>query len=221
LQLRIDDRYPTILRDVIRRLVELEFADAGEGLAVHVKAVRPQPRWFLPCQREACRPNVDLDRDPKYGRDAAEHLGFRRGHLHRTRRVARGWHDDAYIADVRRWVEHRRPCGSAYNGVPLPHARPLPGVQRLATIRMTLHPEQLTYPYVWRYPRLKTSGQVTYTSWQEELLHTLAHEARHIVQYRDQLPASEVDAELHAHRRLERWRQAEPETDSLLLAGDR
>ena len=207
MRLVIDERYPTALRDEIETLVRREFAEvADETLAVHVKGVAPRPRWFLPCQRETCRPNIDLDLDPQVGREVAEHFGIDRGHLRRTRKAARACHDDAHTADVFRWVEHRRPCGWAYDGVPLRHVRPLPGIRRLVTIRMSLQPGQLRYPHDWQYPGLKTSGAVTYRCWREELLHTLAHEARHIAQFCEGLPRSEVDAEQHAHGRLHLWR---------------
>lgn len=52
----------------------------------------------------------------------------------------------------------------------------------------------------------KRSPIIVSNTWQEGFLTLVAHEARHIHQYRHRLPASEVDCERFAARALDRYR---------------
>jgi hypothetical protein len=94
--------------------------------------------------------------------------------------------------------------GRAYRGVP-GIANVSAGVAYLVTMMVpaaadapTAHP----YPHRWEYARSRRTGPVEFASWQEELFHLAAHEARHIHQYRHGLSASEADAEAWACARL-------------------
>jgi hypothetical protein len=94
--------------------------------------------------------------------------------------------------------------GRAYRGVP-GIARVAPGIAYLVTMLIPAADDAPTarrYPYRWEYARSRRTGPVVFESWQEELFHLAAHEARHIHQYRFGLSASEVDAERWACERL-------------------
>lgn len=100
--------------------------------------------------------------------------------------------------------------GRAYRGVP-GIARVAPGIAYLVTMLIPAADDAPTarrYPYRWQYARSRRTGPLVFESWQEELFHLAAHEARHIHQYRLGLPASEVDAERWARARLDAWRAA-------------
>jgi hypothetical protein len=84
-----------------------------------------------------------------------------------------------------------------------------PGVAYLVTVLMPASPDAATargYPYHWRYARFRRAEPIMLRSWQEDLVHLAAHEARHIHQYRFGLPASELDSERWAAGRLKVWR---------------
>ncbi len=101
--------------------------------------------------------------------------------------------------------------GRAYRGVPA-IARVGPGVAFLVTMMVPASADAPTarrYPFSWRYARARRAGPVEFASWQEELFHLAAHEARHIHQYRHGLPASEADAEAWACARLAERRAAQ------------
>lgn len=85
--------------------------------------------------------------------------------------------------------------GRAYDGVPAP-ARVEPGVRYLVTMNIPADPRRLTrYPVRHRDPRLKTGPEIVLETWQDELFHIAAHEARHVHQFRHDLSRSELDAE--------------------------
>lgn len=55
----------------------------------------------------------------------------------------------------------------------------------------------------------KRSPIIHYQDWKEALVAIAAHEARHIHQFRNRLPLSEVDCEKWALKKLERYRAAQ------------
>ncbi|HLG00024.1 MAG TPA: hypothetical protein VI916_06110 [Acidimicrobiia bacterium] len=122
-------------------------------------------------------------------------------------------------ADARRYrgevtVETRRSpragdwSGRAYDGVP-DISRVAPGVAYLVTMNIPADPRRLTrYPLTHQDPRLKTSPEILFECWQDELFHVAAHEARHIHQFRHELRRSELDAERWAFAAIEARRAA-------------
>lgn len=97
--------------------------------------------------------------------------------------------------------------GRAYRGVP-GIARVAPGCAYLVTMLIPAAPDAPTahrYPYRWEHARSRRTGPLVFESWQQELLHLAAHEARHIHQFRYARPASEADAEAWARARLDAW----------------
>lgn len=122
-------------------------------------------------------------------------------------------------ADARRYggevtVETRRSpragdwSGRAYDGVP-DISRVAPGTAYLVTMNIPADPRRLTrYPLTHQDPRLKTSPEILFECWQDELFHVAAHEARHIHQFRHDLRRSELDAERWAFAAIEQRRAA-------------
>lgn len=76
----------------------------------------------------------------------------------------------------------------------------------LVQIMMPRRPVASGFPYVWKYPRLKTAPELVAHTWQERLLAVAAHEAYHVKQFRFGMRRSEVTAERWAGRALERLR---------------
>lgn len=76
----------------------------------------------------------------------------------------------------------------------------------LVQIAMPVRPSVSGFPYIWRYPRLKTAPELVAECWQERLLAVAAHEAYHVKQFRRGMRRSEVTAERWAGRALERLR---------------
>ncbi|MGN6380624.1 MAG: hypothetical protein ACTHNU_16865 [Gaiellales bacterium] len=186
--------------DEIRALVEQGFTGVtAADVEVHVRARGIQRTFIVLCDRRRC----SLE------------------HNFRSRNGGRGHHFIASAREAERIAErHGSPLerraqprgrgfsGRAYNGVPRV-GRVAPGVAYLVTILMPASPEAPTahrYPYRWRYARYRRAQPLTIESWQENLIHLSAHEARHIHQYRAGLPASELDAERWAAQRLAEWR---------------
>jgi hypothetical protein len=184
----------------IRRLVGEGFADVSAGdVEVHVKARGSVQSFVVLCDRRRC--------------------GLE--HNYRARDGGRGHHFLSSVRDAERIAQrHGSPLerrvrprghgfsGRAYRGVPR-IGRVAPGVAYLVTVLMPSAPDAPTarrYPYRWRYARFRRAEPVMLRSWQEDLVHLAAHEARHIHQYRFGLPASELDAERWAAGRLEAWR---------------
>lgn len=95
--------------------------------------------------------------------------------------------------------------GVAYHGIP-GIARVEPGTKWLVTLTIP-NPEAYgcnTWPMVHVYPG-KTSAawpRCTFERWEDDVVHTAAHEARHVLQFQAGDPCSEVDAEKYAERAL-------------------
>ena len=81
-----------------------------------------------------------------------------------------------------------------------------PKTRFLVEIAMPRRPSQAGFPYVWRYPRLRTAPELTAEDWRERLLAVAAHEAYHVKQFRLGMRRSEVKAERWAARALQRVR---------------
>ncbi|MEX2621920.1 MAG: hypothetical protein WD250_17030 [Egibacteraceae bacterium] len=100
----------------------------------------------------------------------------------------------------------------AWSGRSYPR-RPAPGGGRprwLLSLRMPADPRPAAtgdaYPRVSRYTRYATAPPVVISGWAEELVHLVAHEARHVDQRRHRRPRSEIDAERWAHDVLGAYR---------------
>lgn len=107
---------------------------------------------------------------------------------------------------VRRYVDrNRRMSGTTYYGIPS-IARTARTTRTLVTMHVPADPEVLSYPYVNKYPGLKTAPECTYADWREELLHLAAHEAWHVRQDRNGGRQSEVQAERRANKQLDGFR---------------
>lgn len=203
----IDDRYETAARDAIRRIVRQGFDEIdGPEVEVHVKALAPRVRWLVRCDDVMCAVNLDQGKYPQRWRGLAGKTRIERGHVASTRAGALMCHGDE--GDVVRCVDDRATdfSGRAYRRLPT-RARVNPRTRWLVTLKTPLDLSDSPYPYRWIYHRAKTAGSVELRSWREHLLHLAAHEARHLVQYRDGLPASEVDAECWARATLRRHRK--------------
>jgi hypothetical protein len=184
----------------IRRLVAEGFSEVTAGdVEVHVKARGNVRSFVVLCDRRRCPLEHNYsNRDGDLGhhfvsstRDA-ERIAQRHGSPLERRVRPRG----------------QGFSGRAYRGVPRV-GRVAPGVAYLVTLLMPASADAPTargYPYSWRYARFRRAEPITLRSWQEDLVHLAAHEARHIHQYRFRLSASELDAERWAAGRLEVWR---------------
>ena len=188
----------------IRRLIGDGFAGVEHAdVEVHVKARGMRRSFVVLCDRARC--GLPHNYSPRAG--AGEPLG--RGHhfaapLARAEAIAR-----RHRAPLLRRVAPRGRgfSGRAYNGVP-GVANVADGVRFLVTIMMPAAPDAPTarrYPYRWRYARYAGARPVRLESWQAELVHLAAHEARHVAPFRAGRPASELDAEAWAAAVLADW----------------
>jgi hypothetical protein len=105
--------------------------------------------------------------------------------------------------------------GRAYMGVPSISNAPR-SAQYLMTVKLG---NGVAFPLGPRNYNGSTPDEVgprnrfpffTYADWREWLVHTAAHEARHIHQYRHGAPCSEVDCERFAEKVLRRYRERRP-----------
>jgi hypothetical protein len=188
----------------IRALVQDGFADVLDAdVEVHVKARGLRRSFVVLCDRSRCplphnyRARTGTGEPPGRGHHFAASLG-------RAEAIARR-HRSPLLRRVA--PRGRGFSGRAYNGVP-GIARVGDGVRFLVTIMMPAAPDAPTarrYPYRWRYARYVRARPVLLQSWQEELVHLAAHEARHVAQFRAGRPASELDAEAWAAAVLADW----------------
>lgn len=119
-------------------------------------------------------------------------------------RIAKRWRAEGRT--VERVERHRRFHGRAYEEIP--ERSRAKGSRYLIVLNVPLDPEQLDYPYEWQYKKRAPVNR--YQSWQEELVHLAAHEAKHIEQYREGLPRSEVSCEFYADGVLKQYRASLP-----------
>lgn len=126
--------------------------------------------------------------------------------VHDTKRGATAHAANLYRGAVVPGTEVYDARGRAYPGVP-DGARVSMRTRYLVVLKVADHEAPTRFPHEWLYHRAKTAGPVTFRSWREELFHLAAHEARHVVQFIEGLPCSEVDAEEWAHGSLRSWRE--------------
>jgi len=74
---------------------------------------------------------------------------------------------------------------------------------RLITVRIGKNTYPLRKSYDWRY---KTAPEFWAKNWQELFVLVMAHEARHIQQFRNSWKCSEIDCEKYAGKRLDAFR---------------
>lgn len=183
----------------IDRLIRRGFSAAGQNrrdVEVHVKArsARQRVQWFLPC---SCRTSGQINRPV---------AGAVLGHLDRSRvgtlRACRRDRDPDEVVRVPH-PARRDWSGRAYSAVPS-IANVRRGARYLVVVRGPGDPWNDPYPRMSHYHRAKSAGAIELRSWQDEVLHLAAHEARHVWQFRTDAPRSEVDAECFAQQVLRR-----------------
>jgi hypothetical protein len=111
----------------------------------------------------------------------------------------------------------RRPAqsfaGRAYGDLPT-RPRPTPGTLYLVRVWVPTLLRNRGYPRTYRYARRVTAPWITVGTWRERFVALVAHEACHLLQFRERLRRSEVAAERWAEGVLARWRiragEAEP-----------
>ena len=108
----------------------------------------------------------------------------------------------ALCVNVKRQTKHGW-TGWAYEGVPLMSNAPR-GARYLVTLRVG---EQTHYPVTRSRVRRGEPEGVTFHDWRETLVFLAAHEAKHIEQYRENLPRSEVRCNVFAAHMLSRYRE--------------
>lgn len=92
--------------------------------------------------------------------------------------------------------------GMAYEGVPYVSNAPA-GAEYLVTLAVGETIEYPAKPY--RFRRGEPDYEIR--DWREAFVHVAAHEAKHIEQYRENLPRSEVRCNVFASYMLERYRK--------------
>jgi hypothetical protein len=117
-----------------------------------------------------------------------------------------------------------RMSGCAYYEMPR-RARVAESTRYLVTLRLPQRLDDLSYPQVLQYRRagvlMVSAPRIEVRAWPEELVHLAAHEARHIHQFRQALPKSEVDAEHWAAAAVRRLRASDTEGHDHLLSAVR
>lgn len=182
----------------VRHILGDAFAEAPEGVEIHVKARRPRVTWRAVCHRPDCLPVNWSD-------------AFATGHWFTRKRdverlVALGRH-----GPVERVVSPAGFSGRAYSGIPR-MATVRPGARFLVTLHIPTDPARYAgpYPAVRKYPGLKTAPPIPVDCWREELFALGAHEAFHIHQFVTGARVSEIDAEKASLRALLAWRTPTP-----------
>lgn len=187
----VSKTFPAELRSEIEGIVRSGFEGVEAGdVEVHVKArARTERRYVLEFVRRGRLTRWAYRRKRDAVHDARHYGG-------------------TVVTETRRSARAGDWSGRAYDGVP-DISRVQPGVAYLVTMNIPADPRRLTrYPLLHRDPRLKTSPEILFECWQDELFHVAAHEARHIHQFRHKLKTSELDAERFAFTAIERRRAA-------------
>jgi hypothetical protein len=184
---------------LVAALVAAGFAGSdSHDVEVHLKAAAATvTRWLVACHAPGGS-----------GRPVNYRAGEQAGHCARTRGQALALAGDpqAHHRPEQLVVQRRYPySGRAYQHLP-EVARVTVRVRYLVTLRMPADPQKAAEPYprISRYERYKTAPPITIRTWQEDLFHLAAHEARHVHQFRRSLPCSEIDAEHWALRIVRR-----------------
>ena len=169
-------------------------------VAINVKRHGIKRVWFTQCWRPDCP--LRHNADESYVEGAA--VGP--GHLYRRKRdleLCRGGSRIVPLDRTRYWVS-----GRAYDGVPFPKSLPV-GTRYLITLKVPQVVAEGQLPAERTYHRAKTAGPTRIALPEADIAFVLGHELRHIQQFRDGLPRSEVDAELAGRDLLYRWVDAE------------
>lgn len=105
--------------------------------------------------------------------------------------------------------------GLAYHGVP-GIARVERGTLQLVTLTIP-NPAAYacnTFPFEHVYPGKRASSapwpRASFVEWRDDVVHTSAHEARHVLQHMNGEPTGEMEAERYACERLMWWRLTQP-----------
>lgn len=154
-------------------LIVAGFVDAPDGVEVHVKSRQRRMVWEAFSDGHTIRSN-------------------------RRRSDGRTWHRVPALPD------HPVLCsGYAYQGIP-DMARVAPGARYLVTLTIPTPAAYAsnTWPHEHVYPGKRESSapwpRAMLLRWQDDVLHTAAHEARHVRQFADGFSCSEMDAEDYA-----------------------
>lgn len=181
--------------DQLRDLIAYAM-DEAESVEVHVKSRHPKYVWKW-------RENLTA-----YGSDGTVVHG--RGDVTSNRKPADLSPRDA--ATLRRVVHHDAYwcSGRAYGGIP-GMANVSPSVRYLVTLTIPT-PDAYdvnVFPYDHVYPGKRSSSRdwphALFERWEHDVVHTAAHEARHVIQFATGAPGSEMDAERYARERLAAW----------------
>lgn len=167
--------------DELRALITAGFVDAPDNVEVHVKSRARRMVWEAFSDGHTIRSN-------------------------RRRDDGRTWHR------VPALPEHPVLCsGRAYAGVP-DIGRVSPRIRWLVTLTIPTPDAYATntWPHEHVYPGKRDSSapwpRAMFEGWRDDVLHTAAHEARHVHQFANGFSCSEMDAERYACFVLDRSR---------------
>jgi hypothetical protein len=186
-------------RSAVRELIEVGFEGVEDhDVEVHVHSRAPRVRWTVHYRvpLDQLAPDVRqrwADAHPEATSAAATRAYRRRRDALAAARPL-GCHVLRHVDE--RLAERMSAC-AYYSLPPIAHVRA--GTRYLVTMRLPQRLDALAYPQQLQYRRagvvMATAPVVQVRSWLEELVHLAAHEARHVDQFRKELPKSEVDAE--------------------------
>lgn len=168
---------------------------APADVAVRVRRHGVRRAFFTACEDRSCRLVVTPE-------TYAEGSVAGRGHLYARRRDLAACRSGAPVVPVdrtRHWV-----TGRAYDGVPVPRAVPR-GTRYVVTAKVPQVVPDGLLPAERTYHRAKRAGAATVATPADDLVLVLAHELRHVQQFRHGLPRSEVDAERAGQAALRDW----------------
>jgi hypothetical protein len=118
--------------------------------------------------------------------------------------------DGVELGGVEVRLERCRGSADSFTGraYPEPPRRPRPaeGTEYLVRLMVPSLMRNRAYPKTYRYRGRSTAPWITVHDWRERLVALAAHEAYHVVQFRQGLRRSEVVAERWAERVLTSWR---------------
>ena len=124
--------------------------------------------------------------------------------------------DGVDVGGVEVRLERCRGSADSFTGraYPEPPRRPKPaeGTRYLVRLVVPTILRNRAYPKTYRYRGRSTAPWITVHDWRERLVALAAHEAYHVVQFREGLRRSEVVAERWAERILASWRASQGQT---------
>lgn len=170
--------------DAVRALIEFGMAHAPDGTEVHVKSRALRKTWHVDgfgvgFSTRAGAARAFPDREPYPRTDWGTYLCSARAY-----RDA-GADEMCKLAPGSRWlVTMTIPTPEAYSSMSFPLEHVYPGKRDSSA----------------PWPR------IGFLSWEDDVVHTAAHEAQHLVQFVNGSSCSEIEAEEVACRRLREWR---------------